>query len=209
MDKLDKMVESRFRVHWAEAESYSASSRHHDAIFKIATSISGNPVDALIEYSNMYIQAVYRKEQLKKERAEAIKEETEKKRARQDFNEQIQELSSPNPSTRYPKTVGYTAPNQHLDRMISEEEIQREIDQKLQRRDELLDYKLVRSIEKKYKNLDHQDYYGEFYSSDNIKNMYRFYAISNKPLYTTATMNYGKIIELGTLAVELLYFKYF
>ena len=52
MDRVEKMVESRYRIHWAEAESYSASSQHHDALFKISTSISGNPVDALIEYSS-------------------------------------------------------------------------------------------------------------------------------------------------------------
>lgn len=205
MDRVENMVESRYRIHWAEAESYSASSQHHDALFKISTSISGNPVDALIEYSSMYTQAIYRREQLKKERSDALKEEAEKNRRRQELHDRTEAQSGPVYTPRYDEPVGYSAPNQHLDRLISEEEIQKEIDQKLQHGDEYLDYDLARNIEKKYKNLDQQDYYGDFYDSDNIKDIYKFYVVSNKPLYTTATMNYGKMVELGTLAVELVF----
>ena len=205
MDKVESMVESRYRIHWADVESYSTSSQHHDALFKIATSISGNPVDALVEYSSMYTQAVYRKEQLKKEREEALKEDAERNRRRQEFQQRTERQSGPAYKPSYDEPVGYTASNQHIDRLISEEEIQRSIDLKLQHGDEFLDYDLVRSIEKKYRNLDQQDYYGDFYDSSNLKDVYKFYVISNKPLSTTATMNYGKMIELGTLAVELLY----
>jgi len=205
MDKVESMVESRYRIHWADVESYSTSSQHHDALFKIATSISGNPVDALVEYSSMYTQAVYRKEQLKKERAEAIKEETERKKQRQELQQRTERQSGPVYKPSYDEPVGYTAQNQHVDRLISEEEIQRAIDEKLRHGDVFLDYDLARSIEKKYKNLDRQDYYGEFYDSNNIKKMYKFFVISNKPLSTTATMNYGEIIELGTLAVDLVF----
>ena len=111
-------------------------------------------------------------------------------------------------SSTYPRTE--TTPSETirkpgLNDPVSVEYIQREIDESIQRGNEYLDYTLRRQIEKKYQELDQTEYYGRFYGSDNIEAIYKFHVLSEKRDSYSPTLRYNRIVEMGILAVDIVF----
>ncbi len=89
---------------------------------------------------------------------------------------------------------------------ISQESIQRDIDKKVAAGDEFLDYELKRQIQKHFEEEDGLTYYGQFYDTSNIEDIYEFYVLSTKDdSRFSVTMKYVKIVEMGVLAAEIGY----
>ena len=216
-------------------ESYSYGPKH-DILYAIADKIASDPKQAVLYYASEYTNAVYSMEQAKAEKqaalkaAEQAKAEAARKRAEEEARrrQREQEYSTPvgygydstptpgpsRPSyvdrTQYPRepyvSQTYSTDRRNRDAIVSEEYIQAEIDKKIANGDAYLDYDLRRQIEKKYKQLDNMEYYGEFYGPNNIEAIYRYHVLCETDNKTySETMRYGKIVEMGTLAVDILF----
>ena len=227
-DRVVEETAKRFRIDW-EVLSSKSYGQQEDVLDKISSRIrSEGPAEALLSFASDYTTAVYSLESLDKRRAEEAKEEAEakrkeeRKRQEEERRRQYEARTSsssydddtPSYSTRrstsssYPRTEttpSETRPKPGINDPVSVEYIQREIDEGIQRGNEYLDYTLRRQIEKKYQELDQTDYYGRFYGSDNIEAIYKFYVLSEKRESYSPTLNYNRIVEMGILAVDIVF----
>ena len=201
-------------------------------IDNIARKVSSDPVAAAISFASDYTNTIYQIEQLAERQKEDAKqqaakkeEERRKKQEEQQRKQRQEELSSrraesypketyrtPSYSSDYPRetyTTSYSSPSYERPTqppIMTQESIQRELDKKLAQGDEYLEYRLRRQIEKHYEEADGIQYHGQFYGSDNIEAIYKFYVLSTKEdSYYSVTMKYGKIVEMAILAADIAY----
>ncbi len=90
--------------------------------------------------------------------------------------------------------------------IVTTESIQRELAEKISMRDSEISDTTARKIEKHFKKEDNIEDYGDFYDRKNIKDMFKFYALTvQDDSLDSPTQRYIKMMNLGDLAVNIVY----
>ncbi len=204
-------------------------------INEMARNIANSPIDAAEKYADAYLNAVHRLEGLNKEKSKELSVlQTESIREAQQLAKQEGEVSSQ--STGYDsrstsrQTTPYSTPvtsqtrenpaynaaerNPRLERVATpistttNQSIQRELEDALSKRQLYIDYDFAKRIITHFEQEEQVKYSGDFYSKNNIQDIYHLYMLTTKDTSIFSKLEeaidlYVTIVEMGDLTINI------
>ncbi len=204
-------------------------------IDEMAKNIANSPIDAAEEYASAYLKAVHKLESLNKEKNKELSTlRTESIREAQQLAKKEAEASPQ--STGYDsrltsrQTASYSTPvtsqtretpaynaaerNPRLERVAipisttTNQSIQRELEDALSKRQLYMDYDFAKRIITHFEQEEQVKYSGDFYSKNNIQDIYHLYMLTTKDTSIFSKLEeaidlYVTIVEMGDLTINI------
>jgi len=162
-------------------------------------------------------EARRKEEEAKKRRMEAEKQKAAQQLAEQRRREYSTRTNEPTYGSSNYGTSSYTPSytsssygTSSYDRTtpthVSEEYIQRKVQEELAKGTRSLNYTLINQIQESYKRLDGITYYGGLYSSSGLEDVYSYYVMTGEEKVSPVSYYaVREIMEMGTLAVSVVF----